>query len=537
MYQEAVWAEGGLGRLKTHRCNIDSLDKKNIMQLIDYSQSLWSVVPAFLALALAVLTRRVLLSLGIGVLVGAVMLAGGVGGSAAYLQKIATGLVWADGAWSLGKLKILIFLILLGIFTALLTFSGSNQAFAEWSRQHIKSRRGAKMLTACLVFVTFIDDYFHSLAVGAIARPVTDRFQVSRAKLAYILDSTAAPMCVLMPVSSWGASIIATLAGLLATYQITEFTPMGAFVSMSLMNYYALFALIMVFFVSYFSIDLGSMARLEAEALKQSLQEDSTGEVREGRVYALVVPVLVLIFSTIAAMLYTGAQALESFSVLGAFENTDVNTSLVFGGVCGVVAVLLCTIGKIQAADYPKAFLVGAKSMFGAISILILAWLISSVVSDMKTGEYLSTLVAGNIHPGFLPVILFVLGSVMAFATGTSWGTFGIMLPIAAAMAVKVDPSLIIPCLSAVMAGAVCGDHCSPISDTTILSSTGAQCNHMDHVTSQLPYALSVAAAAAAGYVVLGMTKSAWLGFAVTGVVLAVLTLALRKKQNASVAA
>ena len=312
---------------------------------------------------------------------------------------------------------------------------------------------------------------------------------------------------------------------------------MGAFVSMSLMNYYALFALIMVFFVSYFSIDLGSMARLEAEALKQNHEDDTAADGSEGRVYALVVPVLVLIFSTIAAMLYTGAQSLESFSVLGAFENTDVNTSLVFGGVCGVLAVLLCTVGKIQAKDYPKAFWLGAKSMFSAISILILAWLISGVVSDMKTGEYLSTLVAGNIDPGILPAILFVLGSVMAFATGTSWGTFGIMLPIAAAMAVKVDPSLIIPCLSAVMAGAVCGDHCSPISDTTILSSTGAQCNHMDHVTSQLPYALSVAASSALGYVILGMTKSAWLGFAVAGVVLAILVLILRKKQHVELAA
>ncbi|QEY25023.1 Na+/H+ antiporter NhaC family protein [Neisseria animalis] len=504
------------------------------MQLVDYSHSVLSVVPAFLALALAVITRRVLLSLGIGVIVGVLLLTGGNPlDGLTHLKNLAVSLTWADGAWALDKPKILLFLLLLGIFTSLLTFSGSNQAFADWAKRHIKNRRGAKLLTACLVFVTFIDDYFHSLAVGAIARPVTDKFKVSRAKLAYILDSTAAPMCVLMPVSSWGASIIATIAGLLVTYNITGYTPIGAFVSMSLMNYYALFALIMVFVVAYFSFDIGSMARLERAALKENHVAHENADGKTGRVYALIIPVAVLIASTLASMMYTGAQALETFSILGAFENTDVNTSLVFGGVCGILAVLLCTFGKIDTADYPRAVWVGMKSMFGAITILILAWLISSVVSDMKTGEYLSTLVAGNINPGFLPLILFLLGSVMAFATGTSWGTFGIMLPIAAAMAVKIDPSLIIPCMSAVMAGAVCGDHCSPISDTTILSSTGAQCNHIDHVTTQLPYALTVAAASAVGFLTLGFTQSALLGFAVTGVSLAVLILLLRNKQTA----
>lgn len=507
----------------------------HIMQLIDYSHSFLSVIPPFLALALAVVTRRVLLSLSIGILVGTAFLTGGnPANGLIHLKDMAEGLVRADGEWSLGKLKILIFLILLGIFTSLLTLSGSNQAFADWAKRHIKNRRGAKMLTACLVFVTFIDDYFHSLAVGAIARPVTDKFKVSRAKLAYILDSTAAPMCVLMPVSSWGASIIATLAGLLVTYKITRYTPMGTFVAMSLMNYYALFALIMVFVVAWFSFDIGSMARFEQAALNETHNETAVSDGITGRVYALIIPVLTLIASTVAAMIYTGAQASETFSILGAFENTDVNTSLVFGGTCGVLAVVLCTLGTIKTADYPKAVWQGAKSMFGAIAILILAWLISTVVGEMHTGDYLSTLVADSIRPGFLPVILFLLASVMAFATGTSWGTFGIMLPIAAAMAVKVEPALIIPCMSAVMAGAVCGDHCSPISDTTILSSTGARCNHIDHVTSQLPYALTVAAAAASGYLALGLTKSALLGFGTTGIVLAVLIFLLKDKKRAN---
>lgn len=504
------------------------------MDLINYSDSVWSILPPAIALALAVATRKVLLSLGIGIVVGALMLAGGhLGDAAVYFKNIVVSLIYEDDAFSFGKLQILIFLLLLGIFTALLSYSGSNQAFADWARKHIKNRRGAKLLTASLVFVTFIDDYFHSLAVGAIARPVTDKFKVSRAKLAYILDSTAAPMCVLMPVSSWGASIIATVAGLLAANQITQHTPIGAFMSMSLMNYYALFALMLVFFVAYTSFDFGSMARFEREALNAQ-REDDDDEIPEsqGRVYALIAPVLVLIATTISMMIYTGAQELEVFSLLGAFEETDVNFSLVVGGSAGVLAVIICTFGLIKAEDYPKAIWAGCRSMFGAIAILIFAWLISTVVSNMETGKYLSTLVAGNIPAAFLPAILFVLATVMAFATGTSWGTFGIMLPIAASMAVAVEPALIIPSMSAVMAGAVCGDHCSPISDTTILSSTGAQCNHMDHVTSQIPYVMLVATSTIVGYLVLGFTESALLGFVATALVLAVLVFTFKSRQS-----
>ncbi|WGE51717.1 Na+/H+ antiporter NhaC family protein [Actinobacillus equuli subsp. haemolyticus] len=499
------------------------------MNLVDYSSSIWSIAPAALALILAIATRKVLFSLGVGILVGAFMLAPEFIDGFFYLKNIAVGLVYSDGEWSLGKLQIIIFLLLLGIFTSLLTYSGSNQAFANWARKHIKDRRGAKLLTACLVFVTFIDDYFHSLAVGAIARPVTDKFKVSRAKLAYILDSTAAPMCVLMPVSSWGASIIATIGGLLVTYNITEYTAMSAFISMSAMNFYAIFALLLVFFVSYSSFDIGSMARFERSAQASEHHAQDEAVETNGRVYALIIPILVLLVTTVSSMIYTGAQALDTFSLLGAFENTNVNLSLVIGGSAGVLAVILCTLGLINAADYPKAIWSGCKSMFGAIAILILAWLISSVVKDMHTGDYLSTLVAGNIDPAFLPAILFVLATVMAFATGTSWGTFGIMLPIAAGMAINVDTGLLIPCMSAVMAGAVCGDHCSPISDTTILSSTGAQCNHIDHVTSQLPYALLVAVAAIVGYLVVGFTESALFGFTATGAMMFVLILLSRK--------
>ncbi|EGT77524.1 putative na+/H+ antiporter NhaC-like protein [Haemophilus haemolyticus M21127] len=505
------------------------------MELIDFSSSVWSIIPALLAIVLAIATRRVLVSLSAGIIVGALMLGGwNIGSSFSYLSSNVISLVYADGAIN-SNMNIVLFLLLLGVLTALLTVSGSNRAFAEWAQSRIKGRRGAKLLAASLVFVTFIDDYFHSLAVGAIARPVTDRFKVSRAKLAYILDSTAAPMCVMMPVSSWGAYIITLVGGLLATYSITEYTPIGAFVAMSSMNFYAIFSIIMVFFVAYFSFDIASMARHEKLALENSEDElEETGA--KGHVRNLVLPILVLIFSTVTMMIYTGASALaadgKEFSILGAFENTVVGTSLVVGGTCSIlVSTLLIILDRqVSVPEYARSWIAGIKSMSGAIAILFFAWTINKVVGDMQTGKYLSSLVSGNIPMQFLPVILFILGSAMAFSTGTSWGTFGIMLPIAAAMAANAAPELLLPCLSAVMAGAVCGDHCSPVSDTTILSSTGAKCNHMDHVTTQLPYAATVAAATAIGYIVVGFTYSGLAGFAATAVSLFLIVFIVKKR-------
>ena len=505
------------------------------MELIDFSSSIWSVVPALLAIILAIATRRVLVSLSAGIIVGALMLGSwNISASFNYLSSNVISLVYADGEIN-SNMNIVLFLLLLGILTALLTVSGSNRAFAEWAQNRIKGRRGAKLLAASLVFVTFIDDYFHSLAVGAIARPVTDRFKVSRAKLAYILDSTAAPMCVMMPVSSWGAYIITLVGGLLATYSITEYTPIGAFVAMSSMNFYAIFSIIMVFFVAYFSFDIATMARHEKLAMERT--EESEEEMgAKGHVRNLVLPIVVLIISTVSMMIYTGAEALaadgKAFSILGAFENTVVGKSLIVGGSCAIAvsSLLIILDRQVSVGEYGRAWIVGVKSMAGAIAILFFAWTINKVVGDMQTGKYLSSLVSGNIPVQFLPVLLFILGSVMAFSTGTSWGTFGIMLPIAAAMATHAAPELLLPCLSAVMAGAVCGDHCSPVSDTTILSSTGAKCNHMDHVTTQLPYAVTVAVATSIGYIVVGFTTSGLAGFVATAVSLAAIVFVVKKR-------
>ena len=509
------------------------------MNLVDYSSSLLSVIPALIALLLAIATRRVLISLSLGIIVGALMLSdGNVLDAVLYLKNSVVSLLYKGGeeGFNSNNINIILFLVLLGILTSLLSVSGANQAFANWVQEKVKGRRGAKLMAACLVFVTFIDDYFHSLAVGAIARPVTDKFKVSRAKLAYILDSTAAPMCVLMPISSWGAYIITLIAGLLATHSIAGYTPLGAFVTMSAMNFYAIFSILMVFFVAYFSFDIGSMTRFEHNAMSQEEKSSEQRGSSEAGVRDLVLPILALIIGTVTMMLKTGGDALvesgNPFTILGAFENTTVGISLVTGGVASIIVLTLCLLMRrhISVGDYMKAYGSGVKMMSGAILILFFAWTINGVVSDMQTGKYLSSLVAGNISPAFLPAILFVLASAMAFSTGTSWGTFGIMLPIGAAMAMHSDPSLIIPCLSAVMAGAVCGDHCSPVSDTTILSSTGAQCNHMDHVLSQLPYALLVAAASVIGYLVVGFTESGLLGFITAGITMLVLIMLFKAK-------
>lgn len=512
-----------------------------IMNVIDFASSPLSLLPPLVALGLAIITRRVLLSLGVGILIGALLLANySVTDAFSYTSGQVFSVFIADGGINTWNMSIVGFLLLLGMMTALLTLSGGTRAFAEWAQVRVKSKRGAKLLAAFLGVFIFVDDYFNSLAVGSISRPVTDRFYVSRAKLAYILDSTAAPMCVVMPASSWGAYIMTIIGGILVSHGITDYSPLGAYLRLVPMNFYAIFALLMVFAVVWFQMDIGPMRRHEINASQgrgfdndqdndspvahQLNEELDIPEGQNGKVLDLVLPIVLLIIATIGAMLFTGGQALSGegidFSILGAFENTDVGTSLVYGGSTGLLAALVTVFKqKMPLRDTLMTMWIGARSMFGAILILIFAWTIGSVIGDMKTGAYLSSLVQGNINPHWLPVILFLLSGVMAFSTGTSWGTFGIMLPIAGDMAAATEIALMLPMLSAVLAGAVFGDHCSPISDTTILSSTGARCNHIDHVATQLPYSLSVAFISAIGFVVLGMTASVFASLAASSVV------------------
>ena len=497
------------------------------MELSQYSDSLLSVLPPLVAVSLAVITRRVVLSLGLGIAVGALLLTGNLLSAGQYIGQSALAIFWDGSAPNWSSVNILLFLLLLGFLIALMTLTGGSRAFAEWAQQRIKTRRQAKIMTGLLVFLFFIDDYFHSLAVGTICRPVTDRYRISRAKLAYLLDSTAAPICVIMPVSSWGAYIVALIGGILAAHGIQQHSAFSAFMTMVPMNFYALFTLLLVVATIIRPLNLGAMAQHEAQAENGMLYDQSKGTppgvseelqaLGEGQVRDLVLPILTLVLTTIYFMLATGAEVLaqdaKPFSLLGAFENTNVGLSLVYGALSAlaVAGVLALRLG-LPARDWLSVLRHGLAAMWPALRILLLAWLIAAVIRDVQTGKYLASMAQLSMPFWLLPAVLFVLAGAMAFSTGTSWGTFGIMLPLGADLVMATEPALLLPALSAVLAGAVFGDHCSPISDTTILSSTGAGSHHIDHVLTQLPYSLLVALGSIAGYLVLGASGSVWLG-------------------------
>ncbi|WP_041543184.1 Na+/H+ antiporter NhaC family protein [Oceanimonas sp. GK1] len=505
------------------------------MEAHPFIQSVWSLLPPVLAILLAIVTRRVLLSLGLGIVLAALLLQ--QFNPLAALSHVASkvfSLLWSEGELNEWNVNILLFLLLLGCIISMLSRAGATHAFAEWAQAKIKSRRQAKAMTGLLVFVFFIDDYFHSLSVGTICRPVTDRFGISRAKLAYLLDSTAAPICVLMPVSSWGAYIIALIGGILAGFGLTGQSPLAAFMTMGAMNFYAIFTLLMVILVIRGKWDLGPMKHHETRALEGELFDTAKGtppgvhdhEVSGGRVSDLLLAIGGLTLVTVAGLLWTGALALseagQPFTLLGALENTNVGRALVAGGLAGLV---ICAIALVRertsGRDWLHTLKVGLKGMLPAIYILLFAWTIAGLISELATGKYLASLVQQNLPLYLLPAMLFVLAGIMAFATGTSWGTFGVMLPIAADMTMAIDAQMLLPGMAAVMAGAVFGDHCSPISDTTILSSTGASCHHIDHVMTQLPYALSMAVVSIAGFLALGVTGSLLAGFMAAAMVFA----------------
>ncbi|TYR78681.1 Na+/H+ antiporter NhaC family protein [Priestia megaterium] len=515
--------------------------------------TIFSLLPPFLAIIMVVLTRRVLLSLGIGILAaGLVLTEFSIGESIQKIWKSFSMIFYGDGALNTSNLFILLFLLILGVITAFISITGGSRAFGEWALQRIQTRRGAHFLTAILGIIIFIDDYFNALAVGQVSRPLTDRHRISRAKLAYLIDSTSAPVCVIAPFSSWGAYIITVVGSILVAHGMTDISAFSAFVQMIPMNFYVFVTLLLVFAVGFFDINLGAMKVHEERAARTGEVIDTSkgsvaGELKEdlpvsnhGRVLDLILPIIMLIVGTVSAMLWTGYQATEGkVTIFTMFENTNVPTSLVVGGLSGLVVTLILFVirakqsKELSSQVFGKGIIEGIKSMLPAIYILLLAWTIVDLISQLKTGEFLAGLVeSSNLNVAFLPVILFVIAGLMAFSTGTSWGTFGIMLPIAGDIAASIEPTLLLPSLAAVLAGSVFGDHCSPISDTTILSSTGAGSHHIDHVMTQLPYALISAAITLIGYIVLGVTGSVTVGFVTTLLLLAVFVFIARNKGN-----
>ena len=457
------------------------------------------------------------------------------------------GLAYADGAVDTAYPFILIFTLALGMIAALILMAGGSAAFSEWAVRRIHSRRGAQALAAVLGLIIFIDDYFNALAVGQVARPVTDRMNVARAKLAYLIDSTSAPVAVLAPFSSWGASIIGIMAPIIAASTIPESDVM-AFVKAAGMNYYAIAAILTVGLVVGLGIDIGPMRGEERRALEEGKTYDATekipGELAEdlpvhspGAKRALVIPFLALVTGVLGGIVWTGYRAGGSWSVLDLLAETDVTEALIYGAVLGLGTALYyyfrytSSNPRFGRATLGRGLLAGIQSMLPAVYILVLAWLLGSLITSLGTGEYLAGLVDdAGIAPQWLVPVMFVMAGAMAFSTGTSWGSFGILLPIAGGIMNSAgEPELLLPALGAVLAGAVFGDHCSPISDTTILSSTGASCNVITHVVTQLPYAVFGAVAALAGYVGLALTGSGVIGFLVVVAVLVVGALAAHR--------
>ncbi len=480
--------------------------------------TLWAFLPAVIAIVLALATKQVYVSLFLGILVGALMYAGGDPLQAMFtLYQVMSEKVG-------GNTPIIVFLVVLGILVVLMQKSGGAKAYGEWAGRKIKSKSGALAATAGLGCLIFVDDYFNCLTVGSVMRPVTDKFKVSRSKLAYIIDATAAPVCIIAPISSWAAAVSGELEG----------DGLMMFIATIPFNVYALLTLIMVFSLCFLSFDFGKMKRNEQIAeetgdLFAGETEDAEGnnEIKansKGKVRHLIVPVIILIACCIGGMLYTGFfynwdtgaidTALQSANVIEAFSNCDAGMSLAIGSTVALFLISLYYMitRVVSFKEITSSFTDGFKAMVPAILILTFAWSISGIMGAkggyLDAQAFVETNLANSAFPQFLfPAIFFILAGAIAFATGTSWGTFGVLVPIAVTI-LGGSGTMAIMTVSATLGGAVFGDHISPISDTTILASAGAQCNHVDHVKTQLPYAGLIACIAAVAYVVAGLCVS-----------------------------
>lgn len=491
-----------------------------------------SIIPPLLAIGFAILTRKVYLSLFIGIVSGAFIINQFTILDSFTLIFQTIWSVISDVEWNV---PILVFVLLLGGLTSLLSNSGATERFSIWALSRVKTRVAAQFVTVFTGIAIFIDDYFNSLAVGQIARPITDAHGISRSKLAYLIDSTGAPICILIPLSSWGAYVFSLLVPPINEYNL-GIEPFTAFLMIVPANYYAIMALLIVFLTIYWQIDFRTMRQHEIKALNEmdhTLKEKAKKTIVPiSNALDLMLPILTLVLSTIIFFLYSGNYFTSSVSMIEATGDGDIVSSLVYGGLLSILvtAIIYLPSKKLKINTFIIVFFNGVWKMSGAALILVLAWSIGSIIENLETGSFLATLVEGNVPLWLLPVTLFILACIMAFATGTSWGTFAIMVPIAVSIIGVIHPEWILPAIGAVLAGSVFGDHCSPISDSTILSSVGAEANLMDHVTTQIPYALTAAGASAIGYIVFGLTSNVLLGLGVSSLVLVGFLFFLKQK-------
>lgn len=492
--------------------------------------TLWSLLPPIVAIGLALITKEVYSSLFVGSLTGAVIYAvsASLGAEGVFTTVVRDGLIanLAD-SYNVG---ILIFLVVLGTIVALMNKAGGSKAYGEWAAKHIKTRVGACMSTFVLGVLIFVDDYFNCLTVGSVMRPITDKHNVSRSKLAYIIDATAAPICIIAPVSSWAAAVSGTVEGV---------NGIQLFINTIPYNLYALLTIVMVIFISLQNIDYGPMKIHEDNAAKGDLfttrntvyNDEDNNVSSNGKVIDLIIPVIILIICCVTGMIYSGGFfGGESF--INAFANCDAAYALSLGSIISLIIIIIYFLARrtLKFEDCMNAIPAGFKQMVPAILILTFAWTLKTMTGLLEAGAFVSGIVkSASAIQILLPCILFIVALGLAFATGTSWGTFGILIPIvtgifstelAGVSAAGEIPKTVIICISACLAGAVCGDHCSPISDTTIMASTGAQCDHVNHVSTQLPYAFTVAAVCIVGYIFAGFVQNV---FAVLGLSLALM--------------
>ncbi len=469
----------------------------------NFYNTIWSLLPPVIAIALALITKEVYSSLFIGILMGG-LLYSNFSFEGTVLHAFNDGIVasLSDG-YNVG---ILIFLVILGAIVCLMNKAGGSAAFGRWAQKNIHSRVGAQLSSILLGCLIFIDDYFNCLTVGSVMRPITDKHNVSRAKLAYLIDATAAPVCIIAPISSWAAAVAAFAE---------DGQGLNLFIRAIPYNFYALFTIVMMVGLVVLNVDFGPMAKYEKNAVEKgdlfsgsnpyATMTDDTDESK-GSVLDLVLPIVVLVVACVIGMIYSG-EFFSGADFITAFSNSDASVGLMLGSAFGLVfAIIYYLIRRSMSfRDIMGCIPEGFKAMVPAIMILTFAWSLKGMTDSLGAKFFVRDFVrtASGIQV-LLPVIVFVVGCLLAFATGTSWGTFGILIPIVQNV-FSMDNPLAIICISACMAGAVCGDHCSPISDTTIMASAGAQCDHVNHVSTQLPYAISCAMIAGVTYLIAGV--------------------------------
>lgn len=474
--------------------------------------SFWALIPPIVAILLALITKEVYSSLFVGILVGGLFFSG-------FTFETTITHIFQDGI--IGVLSdsynvgILVFLVILGTMVCLMNKAGGSAAFGRWASSHIRSRAGAQLATILLGVLIFIDDYFNCLTVGSVMRPVTDKQNISRAKLAYLIDATAAPVCIIAPISSWAAAVTGFVEGE---------DGFSVFIRAIPYNYYALLTIVTMVAMVLLKMEFGSMKTHELNAIKGDLYttpdrpyanaENELEENDRAKVIDLLIPILSLIVCCVIGMIYSGGF----FSGVGfveAFSNSDASVGLVLGSFFGLIITIILYLTRriLSFKDCMACLPEGFKAMVPAILILTMAWTLKAMTDSLGAAEYVAAVVETSAKGfmNFLPAIIFLVGCFLAFATGTSWGTFGILIPIVVAVFAGKNETMMILSISACMAGAVCGDHCSPISDTTIMASAGAQSNHINHVNTQLPYAVMVAAVSFVTYIIAGFIQNAWI--------------------------